>query len=46
MHRADAKCQKKHIPKNVTQEFHAKESRGPNVSTILLACLDSSNAFY
>jgi hypothetical protein len=26
--------------------IHAKESRGPNVSTILLACLDSSNVFY
>jgi hypothetical protein len=25
--------------------IHAKESRGPNVSTILLACLDSSNVF-
>ncbi len=25
---------------------HAKESRGPNVSTILLACLNSSNVFY
>jgi hypothetical protein len=26
--------------------IHAKESKEPNVSTILLACLDSSNAFY